>query len=119
MQRFILTYTYGTKKVSNRGRQNLPCLLMEGGCETTTLDSFAYTWDTPKNCVMKSFTQDSKMLHYLLTTDQKENQFFFLCEVTDTGKRKNINFKAFPEIYELCGIAERLYKTNFESLFVN
>ena len=52
MQRVNLTYNYGTKEVSNRDRKELPCLLMEGGCETTTLDSLAYTWDTPENCVM-------------------------------------------------------------------
>ena len=93
---------------------------MEGGCETTTLDSFAYTWDTPENCVMtKILTQDAKMLHYFLTMDQKENQFFFLSEFNDTGKGMNIKLKVFPESYELCGKLERLYKTNFESLFVN
>ena len=120
MQLVNLTYNYGTKEVSNRDRKKLPCLLMEGGCETTTLDSFAYTWDTPKNCVMtKNLTQDAKMLHYPLTMDQKENQFFFLSEFNDTGKGKNIKQKVFLESYELCGKPERLYKTNFESLFVN
>ena len=43
MQRVNLTYNYGTKEVSNRDRKKLPCLLMEVGCETTTVDSFAYT----------------------------------------------------------------------------
>ena len=120
MQRVNLTYNFGTKEVSNKDRKKLPCLLMEGGCETTTLDSFAYTWDTPENCVMtKNLTQDAKMLHYPLTTDQKENQFFFLSEFNDTGKGKNIKLKIFPENYELCGKPERLYKTNFESPFVN
>ena len=120
MQLVNLTYIYGTKEDSNRDKKKLPCLLMEGGCETTTLDSFAYTWDTPENCVMtKILTQDAKMLHYPLTTDQKENQFFFLSEFNDSGKGMNIKLKVFPESYELCGKPERLYKTNFESLFVN
>ena len=119
MQRVNLTYNYGTKEVSNGDRKKAPCLLMEGGCKTTTLDSFAYTWDTPENCVMtKILTQDAKRLHYLLTMDQNENQFFFLSEFNDTGKGMNTNFKVFPESYELCGKPERLYKTNFESLFV-
>ena len=61
---------------------------MEGGCETTTRDSFAYTWDTSENCVMtKILTQVAKKLHYPLTTDQKENQFFFLCESQRHWKR--------------------------------
>ena len=91
MQRVILTFNYGTKEVFNRNRKKLPCPLMEGGCKTTTVDSFACSWDTPENCVMtKILTQDAKMLHYPLTTDQKENQFFFLGEFNDTGKGMNI-----------------------------
>ena len=114
MQRVNLTYSYGTKEVSNRDRKKLLYLLMEVGCEITTLDSFAYTWDTPENCVMtKNVTQDAKMLHYPLSTDQKENQFFFLSEFNDTGKGVNIKLKVFPERYELCGKPGRLYKTNF------
>ena len=97
MQRVNLTYKYGAKKVLNRDRKKLPRLLMEVGCENTTLDSFAYTWDTPENFVMtKILTRDAKMLHYPLTTDQKENQFFFLSEFNDTGKGLNIKLKVFP-----------------------
>ena len=67
----------------------------------------------------KILTQDAKMLHYPSTMEQKEKQFFFLSEFNDTGKEMNIKLKVFPESYELCGKPERLYKTNFESLFVN
>ena len=41
----------------------------------------------------KFLTQDAKMLHYPLTTDQKENQFFFPSEFNDTGKGLNIKLK--------------------------
>ena len=92
---------------------------MEGCCETTTLDTSVYTRDTPEKCVMTQiFTRDAEMLPYPLTTDQKENQFFFLSELNDTGKGMNIKCKVSPESYELCGKPERMYKTNFESLFV-
>ena len=91
----------------------------DGGCETTTLDLFAYTWDTKENSVMtKILTQNAKMLHCLLTTDQKENQFF-LSEFNDTGKGMNIKRKVFPGSYELFGKPERLNLTDFECLFVN
>ena len=61
-----------------------------------------------EKCVMtKILTQDAKMLHYPLTTDQKENQFFFLREFNDTAKGMNIKLKVFPESYELCGKPER------------
>ena len=77
MEHVNLTHNYGTKEVSNRDRKKLLCILMEGGCETSTLDSFAYKWDTPENCVKsKTLTQDAKMLHYLFTTDQKRNLIF-------------------------------------------
>ena len=52
MQRVNLTYNYGTKEVSNRDRKKLPYPLMKGAFDTTTLDSFAYAWDTPENCVL-------------------------------------------------------------------
>ena len=73
MQRVNLTYNHGTKEVSNRDRKKLPCLLFEGGCETTALDSLAYTWINPEKCVLtKILTQDKKIFHYLLTTDQRK-----------------------------------------------
>ena len=119
MQRVNLTYNYGNKEVSNRDRKKLPCHLMEGGCETTTLNSFACTCNNPEKCATTKILQDAKMLHYLLTSDQKENQFFFLSEFNDTGKGMKIKLKVFPENYELRGKPERLQKTKFESLFVN
>ena len=109
MQRLNWTYKCGTKEVSNKDRKKLSCFLMEGGCQTTTLDSFAYNWDTPKNCVMtKILTKYAKIIHYPLTTDQKENQFVFLSELNDNEKGMNIKLKVFPESYELCGRPERL-----------
>ena len=54
-----------------------------------------------------------------MKTDQKENQFFFLSEFNNTGNRLSIKLKVFPENNELCGKPEKLYKTNFEVLFVN
>ena len=34
----------------------LPCPATTNGCETTSLDAFAYTWEGPKNCIF-SFEQ--------------------------------------------------------------
>ena len=83
-------------KFSNRVKRKLPCLLIAGGCATTTLDSFAYIWDTPKNCVLTKFlTQDETILHYPLTTDQKENLVFFLSEFNNAGKGMDIKYKVF------------------------
>ena len=93
---------------------------MEGGCESTNLDSFAFTCGIPENWVTtKIFEHDTKNSLYPLTTDQKENQFFLLSEYNDTGKWMNIKLKIFPESYQLCGNSEKLYKTFFKSPFVN
>ena len=87
MQRVNLTYIYGTKEVSKKDWEKLPCFLMEGGCETNLLDSLAYTWDVPENCVVtKVLTKDAEMLHYPLTTNQNENQFFCLSEFNTLEK---------------------------------
>ena len=76
--RVNLTYNYGTKQISQWDRKIFPCLSMEDSCKTTSLDSFAYTCDTPKKCVMMNIlTQNAKNLQYFLTTVQKESQFFF------------------------------------------
>ena len=73
MQRVNLTYDYAIEKFSKRERRKLPCPLIEGGCETATLNLFAYTWDKTENFVItKILTQDAKKLHYPLTTDQRK-----------------------------------------------
>ena len=46
-------------------------------------------------CDDKNSHTRGKMLHYPLTTDQKENQFFFLSEFNDTGKGMNIKLEVF------------------------
>ena len=67
----------------------------------------------------KILTQDAKMWHYQLTTDQKGTQFFIHSEFNDTPNGMNIKLKVFQESFELSEKSERLYQTNFESLFVN
>ena len=80
----------------------LPCLLLAGSCETTSVDSFAYMWDIPENCaIAKNLTQAAKMLHYPLTTHQKEDKFFFLSEFNKTNEEMNIKTRVFPESCDL------------------
>ena len=109
---------YGTKEVSNRDGRKLPRRSIEGACKTTSLDSFAWTWDTPEIFVnAKILTQDAKLTHYFLTTDQKENQLFFLNQFNDTGKGMKIKLKAFPESYELCEDTWKNVQNKFWNFF--
>ena len=110
---------YGSKEVSKRDWRKVLCFLIAGGCKTTTFDSFAYTWHTPEECVVTNvLAQDAKMLHFPLTTVQKDNHFFYLSEFNDTGNWLNKKLRGFPERSELCGKPEILHKTNFQRLLV-
>ena len=52
MQRTTLKVRMSTRKVSSDSTQVLPCALEELGCDTTSLDHYAYIWDCPDNCVL-------------------------------------------------------------------
>ena len=41
----------------------LPCPLSAGGCDSTSTDRFAYTWDEPNNCLFTTIrTFDAQMI---------------------------------------------------------
>ena len=52
MQRTTLKVSLSTGKILSDSAQVLPCALEELGCETTSLDPYAYIWDYPDNCVL-------------------------------------------------------------------
>ena len=62
----------------------------------------------------KILTEDSKMFHYPLATDHKENHFFFLSELNDTGEGMNIKFrislKAMNYVENLKGCTRQILK---------
>ena len=61
MQRVELEVDQETESVFTPLGLKLPCELKERGCETTSLDPFAYSWDVPQNCIVtKLFTQNAK-----------------------------------------------------------
>ena len=52
IQRTTLKVRMSTGKVLSDSAQVLPCDLEEVGCETTSLDPYAYIWVYPDNCVI-------------------------------------------------------------------
>ena len=46
------------KLMSEDGLQ-LPCPLEEFGCDTTSVDPYAYTWDAPDNCVLAIYRKEN------------------------------------------------------------
>ena len=71
-QRTTLKVRMSTGKVLSDSAQVLPWALEELGCETTSLDPYAYIWDYPDNCVLSVFRTEygktrSKVLYHQWT----------------------------------------------------
>ena len=70
-------------KIFNRNDQLLPCDLDELGCESTTLDPYAYTWEAPENCNLSVLKEDyAHMLknhnhNYTASQNTSENKYLF------------------------------------------
>ena len=63
MQRTTLKVRMSTGKVSSNSAQVLPCALEELGCETTSLDPYAYIRGYPDKCVLSILrTEDVNMV---------------------------------------------------------
>ena len=66
-------------KIFNRNYQLLPCDLDELGCESTSLDPYAYKWKAPKKCFLSVLKDDyAHMLkndnhYYLVSQNTSEN----------------------------------------------
>ena len=117
MQKVQLKVNLETKQVQNPYGIPLPCTVLEGGCESTSLDPYAYTWDMPENCVVtKLFSQKAKMVKYANKLDHPQ------CHILSEGSAPNgldLKIRIYNKQQEVCSRPGALYKTNFESLFIS
>ena len=87
MQRAALKVRMSTGKVSSNSGQVLSCALEELGCETTSLDPYAYIWDYPDNYALSVlWTEDVNMAkqgtkNYMISGPDSTTKFMF--EVKD------------------------------------
>ena len=96
-------------KVSSDMGLILPCALEELGCETTSLDPYAYNWDNPDNCVLSvlqteevnTVKQDTK--YYVISGKESTSKFVF--EVKNNPQKH-------------CGKPTPIYTTNYDSLYM-
>ena len=77
MQRTTLEVRMCTGKVLSDSAQVLPCASEELGCDTTSLDPYAYIWDYPDNCVLsvrgrKILTWWNKEQNFIISVDPIE-----------------------------------------------
>ena len=109
MQRTTFKVRMSTGKVLSDSAQVLPCALEELGCETTSLDPYAYIWDYPDNCVLSVLrTEDVNMVkqrkkYHIISGPSSNTKFVF--EVKNNPQKR-------------CGKPTDIYPTNYDSLYV-
>ena len=109
MQRTILKVRMSTGKVLSDSAQVLPCALEELGCETTSLDPYAYIWDYPDNCVLSVIrTEDVNMV--------KQGKKYYIISGPDSTTKFVFEVKNNPQKH--CGKPTDIYPTNYDSLYV-
>ena len=88
----------------------LPCPLEELGCDTTSFDPYAYTWDAPDNCVLAihrkedvNMIKQGKNNYYIVSGRNNISQYLF-------------EVKTKPEVF--CNKPVQVYPTNYDSLYV-
>ena len=107
MQRTAIKVRMSTGKVLSDSAQVPPCALEELGCETTSLDPYAYIWDYPDNCVLSVLrTEDFNMVkqgtkYYIISGPDLRTKFVF--EVVNNPQKH-------------CGKPTDIYPTNYDSL---
>ena len=109
MQQTTLKVRMSTGKILSDSAQVLPCALEEIGCETTSLDPYAYIWDYPDNCVLSVLrTEDVNMV--------KQGTKYYLISGPDSTTKFKFEVKNYPQKH--CGKPTDIFPTNYNSLYV-
>ena len=109
MQETTLKVTIENGKVLYDMGLTLPCALEELGCETTSLDPYAYTWDYPDNCVLSILrTQDFDMV--------KQDRKYYVISGKDSASK--FVFEVKNNLQKHCGKPTPIYPTNYDSIYM-
>ena len=110
VQDVVLEVRTENGKVMSKDGLQLPCPLEELGCDTTSFDPYAYTWDATHNCVSAihrkqevNMIKQGKNNHYIISGRNNTSQYLF-------------EVKTKPEV--LCNKPVQVYPTNYDSLYV-
>ena len=109
MLRTTLKVKMSTGKVLSDSAQVLPCALEEPGCDTTSLDPYAFKRDYLDNCVLSVLrTEKVNMVkqgtkYYITSGPNSTNLFVF--EVKNNPQK-------------LFGKPTEIYRTNYDSIYV-
>ena len=110
MQTTTLKITLERRKVLSDTVLILPCPLEELGCETTSLDPYAYIWVYSDNCAISMLrTEEVNML--------KQGEKYYVIIGADSSSKFVFEVKNNPQ--EHCGKPTSIYSTNYESLYMD
>ena len=120
MQNISLTVNLKDGTVNNWQNIPLPCPVYENGCETTSLDPFAYTWNEPENCIFSVLNKfEAKMIR------NEENYYIVKDSFTKISNHhtrgrdtQQFMLKILNKPQSLCGHPKIVYQTQYESLFI-
>ena len=109
MQKTTLKVTMENGKVLSDMGLLLPCALEELGCETTSLDPYAYISDYPDNCVLSVLrTEDVNMV--------KQHDKYYVSSGSDSTSK--FVFEVKNNSQKDCGKPTLIYPTNYDSLYM-
>ena len=120
MQNISLTVNLKDDTVNNWHNIPLPCPVYENGCETTSLDPFAYTWDEPENCIFSVLNKfEAKMIR------NQENYYIVKDSFTKISNHHTrgrdtqpFMLKILDKPQSLSGHPKIVYPSQYESLFI-
>ena len=104
MQTTTLKVTLESAKVLSDTGLILPCALEELGCETTSLDPYAYIWDYPDNCA-----EEVNMV--------KQGKKYYVISGVDSSSKFVFEVKNNPQKH--CGKPTSIYPTDYDSLYMD
>ena len=108
VQDLVLKVRTDGKVMSKDGLQ-IPCPLEDLGCDTTSFDPYAYTWDAPDYCVLAIFRkEDVNMI------EQRKNTYNFVSGRNNTSQYL---FEVKTESKIFCSKPVQLYPTDYDSLY--
>ena len=87
--------------VHNVNGNPLPCKLDDMGCQSTSLDPYAYIWDHPDNCVVSVLKEEhvnmsrSEHRYHMVSTKGSTSKFLF--EVKNYPRNSVIHLTMFTQ----------------------
>ena len=118
MQNVSLNVNLRDGTVNNCQNIPLPCPLSAGGCNSTSTDPFAYTWDEPNNCLFTMIrTFDAQMIKandkYYIVKDPK------LTSAQSDFDLQSFMFQVYNKPQSLCSHPQIVYPTPYDSLYIS